>query len=72
MEAIGNLDGVGCAAAGAFGVRFRAIAHDDLDARMRAPPDSERLSIPFGNQINGAAGLQIHEDSGVAVPAPQG
>lgn len=71
VEAIGNLDRLGCALRGRVRIRSGPVAADELDARMHAEPrrDSGRLAI--GEKVDHAVALEIDQHRAVALaPAP--
>lgn len=70
VPAIGDLHGVGCAAPRAVGVALRAIAADDLDARMRGEPRREVIGRAVCEQIDDRVALEIDEHDTVGLTAP--
>jgi hypothetical protein len=72
METIGDLQGIGSTEARSIGIRFGPIPDDDLDAGMATEPGGQCLRIAALEQINWPVRLEIHQDRGVGVPAPQG
>lgn len=60
-----DLDGLWGADGGAFGEEWRPVPADDLDARPFGEPGSQAGRLPVRQQIDGAPGLDVDEDSAV-------
>ena len=71
MEAVRDLDGLRGALPGAFRIRTRPIARDNLYARMRPEPLRYRRGCPIWQQGDGLATFQVHEDRAIRVAFPQ-
>jgi hypothetical protein len=72
VPAVEDLHGVGRAQRRAAGVLRRAIADDDLDARMLRQPGGQARPRPLGQQVDRAARLQVDEHGPEPQPASPG
>lgn len=72
VPAVEHLRRVGRAAARAARVLGRAVADDDLDARVGFQPLLERCRRPVGQQVDRAARLQIDQHRAVPVALAPG
>jgi len=72
VEAISNLTRSRRALPCTFGIRLRPVSHDDLDAGMGAQPGRQGLGGPAFEEIDRTMGLEIDEDGGVHLAAPEG
>jgi hypothetical protein len=61
MEPVGYLDGLRSTLCNASSVFSRAISGDDLDTRMLPQPIGKSLGASVGQNIYGAALLQVNE-----------
>jgi hypothetical protein len=69
---IRDLDGLRGSGGGAFGKERRPVAADDLDARPLGEPGSQAGCLPIRQQIDGAPGLDVDEESAVAAALAAG
>lgn len=69
---VGDLYRVGQCAADDLGVRGRAVAAHDPDARVPAQPRFQHASHAVGQHIDPLVGLGVDHQGGIAVPAAQG
>jgi hypothetical protein len=69
VEAVRDLDCVGCAEPGAFAVATGAVAANHLGTMMRAQPGGERVAPPVGQHVNRSAGVHVDYDGAVGVAA---
>lgn len=72
MEAVGDLHRPRRTFMDAGGVRGRAVAADDLHARVGTQPRGESRGLSVGQQVNDAALLHVNEDGAVALAAAEG
>jgi hypothetical protein len=70
MPTVGDLNGTGCAAPGAIGVRGAAISADDLDLRPLAQPPRKAIGLTIREQIDHPAALEVAQDRPVALATP--
>jgi hypothetical protein len=72
VPAIYHLQGVRRADRRSACILRRAVADDDLDARMLLQPRRERRGAAVGQQIDRAPGLKVDEDGAVpSAPSPR-
>jgi hypothetical protein len=72
MPSVGDLDRVGCAAGGAFGVAAGPISTDNFDAGMRVEPGGQRVGAAVVEDVDHLVSTHIDQDGAVAVAAPPG
>jgi len=68
---VGHLDCERGAAGGAFGVAAAPVAADHLHAGAAVQPRPEGVRGSFREQVDGAAGLDVHQHGAVDVAAAQ-
>ncbi len=71
VPAIGNLHCLGRARASALRVGASSVSADDLDARMLDQSITERLGLVVGQQVDGLAGVHVHEHRAVELPTTE-
>jgi hypothetical protein len=57
VEAVGDLEGLGCGGVGRLGVGARTVAADDLDFGMGREPWGEGGGVALGQQVQDLVGL---------------
>jgi hypothetical protein len=71
VPAVSDLDRVGGAVAGAFGVGAGPVPADHPRARVRGEPVFQRASLAAGQDVDGPAGAGVDQDGAVDVPFAQ-
>lgn len=69
VEAVRDLDSLGCAVPNAIGVGAGAVARDDLDAGMAVQPCPDRLRVAVRQHVDRTVALQIDDQRAVALPS---
>jgi hypothetical protein len=64
---VGDLDGVRGTQRDAVGIGTRAVAADDLNARVRLELRGQSLNLAIRQEVNDRATFQINEDGAVSV-----
>lgn len=70
VPAVRDLDRLWSADGGTFGQERRPVTADHLNARPRGEPGRQAGRFPIGQQVNGAAGLDVDEDGAVVAALP--
>src|SRR5579872_7461569 len=72
VPAVGDLNGLRRAGAGAADVVVGAVAADDLDLGMLFQPLAQGVSGALGQEVHGAVPLQVAQDRAIAVALAKG
>lgn len=70
VPAVRDLDRLWSADGGTFGEERRPVTADHLNARPRGEPGRQAERLPVGQQVDGAAGLDVDEDGAVVAALP--
>uniref|UniRef100_J1ZQ31 Uncharacterized protein n=1 Tax=Streptomyces auratus AGR0001 TaxID=1160718 RepID=J1ZQ31_9ACTN len=65
VPSVGDLEGLRCAAGGAFGIEGGAVAADDLGPEPLGRPGRERVRLTVRQEVHWATYLEVDEHGSV-------